>query len=85
MTNPTQDHDGQSRWWLELDDGELLAVDGVPATEWRTIETGNSVLLRLPASRAYDLSRVLDIYTRTVRLFDEASHISGTRTGSPRR
>ena len=77
MTNPTQDHSASARWWLELDDGELLAVDEVPETAWRTIETGPSVLLRLPAARAYDLSKVLSLYTRFMRLFDEATHVSG--------
>lgn len=77
MTNPTEDHDSQTRWWLELDDGELLAVGDMPETARRTVETGPSVLLRLPAARAYDLSKVLSIYTRLMRLFDEATHVSG--------
>ncbi len=78
MTNPTQDQNDQPpRWWLELDDGELLAVDDVPVTTFRSGEGWESVLLRLPAWRAYDLSRVLRIYTQVMRLYDHASHVSG--------
>ena len=78
MTNPTSNYQNdRPRWWLELDDGELLAVDDVPVTTFRPGEGRESVLLRLPAWRAHDLSRVLHVYTRMVTLFDEASHISG--------
>jgi hypothetical protein len=67
---------GRAGGW-ELDDGELLAVDDVPVTTIRDGGGRESVLRRLPARRAHDLSRVLHYYTRVVELFDEASHISG--------
>lgn len=77
MTNPTDDQNDRPRWWLELDDGELLAVDGKTVSTFRQGDGRESVLLRLPAWRAHDLSRVLHIYTRVMQLFDEASHVSG--------
>ena len=79
MTDSTShDHDHEPRWWLTLDDGELLAVDDRPPAGARRELDGHPVLLRLPAWRARDLSRVLDAYTRIVALVSEAAEVSGT-------
>lgn len=71
MAEPTDDV-RRGRLRLVLDDGEVLEL----ATE---AESGASiVILRLPAARAYDLSRVLDSYTAMVELAGQASEVSGT-------
>lgn len=79
MTDFTShDHDPGPRWWLRLDDGEHLAVDDPPVTPVDPRNDPGSVTLRLPAWRAYDLSRVLDAYTRMVALVSDAAEVSGT-------
>ena len=77
MTNPTshEQNDGP-RWWLELDDGELLAVDGKTVGTFRQSNGRESVLLRLPAWRAHDLSLVLGTYSRMMTLADQVRHVS---------
>ena len=79
MANLTShDHDREPRWWLRLDDGEQLAVEDPATTPPHPEDDPRPVTLRLPAWRAYDLSRVLDAYTRMVALVSEAAEVSGT-------
>lgn len=71
MTHPTDDdqnHPDLLR--LLLDSGETLSVQ--PTDDRREIT------LRLPAARAYDLSLVLDAYTRMAELMARAGEVSST-------
>lgn len=73
MAEPTDDV-RPARLRLVLDDGEVLELAPAPEAE----SGGSMVVLRLPAARAYDLSRVLDSYTAMVELAAQASEVSGT-------
>jgi len=77
VTNPTShDQNDEPRWWLELDDGELLAVDDKMVSTFRQGDGRESVLLRLPTWRAHDLSLVLQAYSRMMALADQVRHVS---------
>jgi hypothetical protein len=78
MTNPTDHENDRPRWWLDLDDGEQLLVLDVPDGGWETYDPRESVVLKMPALRAYDLSRVLDLYSRLMALFYESGQVSAT-------
>ena len=78
MTNPTDHENDRPRWWLDLDDGEQLLVMDVPDGGWETYDPRGSVVLKMPALRAYDLSRVLDLYSRLMALFYESGQVSAT-------
>lgn len=73
MAEPTEDV-RPARLRLVLDDGEVLELPLAPKAE----TGGSRVVLRLPATRAYDLSRVLDSYTAMVEMAAQASEVSGT-------
>ena len=75
MKDPTQeDRQGSPPLRLVLDDGEVLELQ--PAANPTT--DGLDVVLRLPADRALNLSRVLDAYTALVELGARAGEVSGT-------
>src|SRR5205823_8579370 len=84
MTNPTHDED-QVRLRLELEEGEVLEIDGGTIRDrgagGREVPV---VLLRLPAFRAHALSHVLSIWTQLVDLVEEVRHISGTEASLAR-
>lgn len=77
MTDPTHDDHPPGRpWRLDLDNGETLQVDSLPAD--------SPVSLRMTAMRALDLSRVLRTYSRMVDLVTAAEEVSGTEDGLAR-
>ena len=65
-SRPTGDPGAASR--LVLDEGESLELGSA----------SGEVVLRLPASRAYDLGQVLEAYTRIGALVSAASTVSST-------
>jgi hypothetical protein len=79
VAEPTDDV-RPARLRLVLDDGEVLDLAPAPEAE----SAASMVVLRLPAARAYDLSRVLDSYTAMVELAVQASEVSGTEAALAR-
>ena len=75
-----EDQQGPPQLRLVLDNGEVLEF--LPAADPAT--DGLDVVLRLPAGRAFDLSRVLDSYTALVELGARASEVSGTEANLAR-
>lgn len=69
MTHPTDaDTPDPAGEQLRLDEGEILELRPDAA----------DIVLRLPATRAYDLSRVLDAYTGLLDLASAAATVSST-------
>lgn len=77
MTEPgSADLPGPAPTQLSLDSGEILEV-GRSADD-------HAVVLRMPATRAYELSRVLDAYTAMVELSARAGEVSSTEVSLAR-
>ena len=75
MTHPTEeDQQDPAVLRLMLDSGETLTVRPAGGPDGDRSE----VALRLSAARAYDLSLVLDAYTKMVELLAQASEVSST-------
>jgi hypothetical protein len=77
MTNPTDDPAAR-RLRIELDEGEVLEIDGSTIYDRGAQRGVPVVVLRLPSFRAHALSHVLSIWTQLVDLVEEVRHISGT-------